>query len=75
MNQKNTNKNIQNGQQAKNKIKNQPNKGQVTACSCKKSHCLKKYCCCYAMGKECGEYCECVDCRNRYEDDEDMEEK
>lgn len=62
-------------QNSKNKVKNQLNKGQVVTCSCKKSHCLKKYCACFSSGKECGDYCECNDCRNRYEDDEDREEK
>lgn len=37
--------------------KNSKNSG--TTCSCKKSHCLKKYCCCFASGKECGPSCEC----------------
>ena len=26
-------------------------KNSTLACSCKKSHCLKKYCCCYSSGK------------------------
>ena len=45
------------------------------ACSCKKSHCLKKYCCCYSNGKECGPQCVCEECHNQYEEDEDKEEK
>ena len=45
------------------------------ACSCKKSHCLKKYCCCYSSGKECGPQCVCEECHNQYEEDEDKEEK
>lgn len=26
-------------------------------CSCKKSHCLKKYCACFAAGKKCSSDC------------------
>ena len=28
-------------------------------CTCKKSHCLKRYCKCFTEGKQCGESCLC----------------
>jgi hypothetical protein len=33
-------------------------------CSCRKSHCLKKYCECFQAGIFCGNTCRCKDCRN-----------
>jgi hypothetical protein len=33
-------------------------------CSCRKSHCLKKYCECFQAGIFCGHTCRCKDCRN-----------
>lgn len=33
-------------------------------CSCRKSHCLKKYCECFQAGIFCGTTCRCKDCRN-----------
>ena len=38
----------------------QPRKG----CRCRRSNCKKKYCDCYNMGFLCGEFCQCVDCKN-----------
>jgi hypothetical protein len=34
-------------------------------CNCTKSNCLKKYCECYKMGKECGNLCRCIGCLNK----------
>jgi hypothetical protein len=39
-------------------------------CTCKKSHCQKKYCLCFEKGIKCGEFCICLDCENK-DDDED----
>jgi len=33
-------------------------------CNCKKSKCLKLYCDCFALGRVCGEDCNCVGCHN-----------
>lgn len=34
-------------------------------CTCKKSKCVKKYCICFAKGRQCDvEKCKCVDCQN-----------
>ena len=33
-------------------------------CSCKKSHCVKKYCICYQNGKTCNANCKCYSCSN-----------
>ena len=43
-------------------------------CTCKKSHCQKKYCECHSAGIRCGPSCECVDCYNRDELDEKGED-
>jgi hypothetical protein len=42
-------------------------------CSCKKSHCLKKYCSCFINNKSCTESCSCEDCHNKY-DENDFED-
>ena len=34
-------------------------------CNCTKSNCLKKYCECYKLGKECGTLCRCIGCANK----------
>ena len=34
-------------------------------CNCTKSNCLKKYCECFKMGKECGNLCRCIGCLNK----------
>jgi protein lin-54 len=36
-----------------------------TACNCRKSACLKKYCECFRSGRQCGEGCQCHGCSNR----------
>ncbi|KAL4499728.1 hypothetical protein ABPG72_017268 [Tetrahymena utriculariae] len=33
-------------------------------CNCTRSGCLKKYCECYTLGVNCGEYCKCTQCKN-----------
>ena len=33
-------------------------------CSCKRSHCLKKYCECFQEGVNCGDHCKCEGCKN-----------
>ena len=33
-------------------------------CSCKKSHCVKRYCICYQNGKACNANCKCISCNN-----------
>ena len=33
-------------------------------CTCRKSHCNKKYCECYANGRKCSDGCMCDDCHN-----------
>lgn len=33
-------------------------------CNCRKTGCLKKYCCCYNNGEKCSEYCKCTECSN-----------
>lgn len=32
----------------------------LTFCTCKKSHCQKKYCLCFDKGIKCGEFCVCL---------------
>jgi hypothetical protein len=34
-------------------------------CTCKKNHCLKKYCVCFQRGAACGDGCHCRECHNR----------
>ena len=41
-------------------------------CTCKKTHCLKMYCECFAAGKKCGEECGCVACKNTTEHEESI---
>ena len=36
------------------------------SCSCRKSHCLMKYCECFEAKRRCGDDCKCLDCRNSY---------
>lgn len=58
-------KNSQSSKEAKKGVKfksTDPDKtqgGAILTCSCKKSHCLKKYCCCFAANKQCSQDCEC----------------
>lgn len=35
-------------------------------CNCRKSQCLKKYCCCFAVNVPC-KNCNCIDCQNTVE--------
>ena len=41
-------------------------------CTCKKTLCLKMYCECFSTGKECGEDCACVGCKNTAEFKEEI---
>lgn len=34
-------------------------------CNCTKSHCLKKYCECYKINRNCGSLCRCFECKNK----------
>ena len=43
---------------------------KLTFCTCKKSQCQKKYCLCFEKNVRCGEFCFCVDCQNREEEEE-----
>ena len=43
-------------------------------CSCKKSNCLKNYCDCFYYQVGCGPNCKCRDCKNRFEEGDDVEE-
>lgn len=36
-------------------------------CTCKRSHCLKRYCKCFTEGKPCGEVCLCENCHNKFD--------
>ena len=38
---------------------------QNMGCNCTKSHCLKKYCECFKMFRNCGSLCRCMDCQNK----------
>ena len=35
-----------------------------TGCNCKKTHCMKMYCECFAAGRACTEECACYNCEN-----------
>ena len=39
-------------------------KTYTNGCSCKRSHCQKKYCECFLMSRPCGDKCSCDDCKN-----------
>ena len=41
-------------------------------CKCKKSYCLKLYCECFADEKVCGPTCECINCRNKKGNEEEI---
>ena len=38
---------------------------QNMGCNCTKSHCLKKYCECFKMFRNCGSLCRCMECQNK----------
>lgn len=48
--------------------KTPPSKGRTKknfrGCNCRKSKCLKLYCDCFAMKRQCGLWCRCDDCHN-----------
>ena len=55
---------------------NDPLMRDLVFCTCKKSHCQKKYCLCYERGLKCGEFCVCIECDNKNpQDDEDFGEE
>ncbi len=39
-------------------------KKRKIGCTCKKTFCLKMYCECFSGGKQCGDDCACVNCKN-----------
>lgn len=41
-----------------------PGTPQQRGCGCRKSHCLKLYCDCFAVGKMCTSGCACIECLN-----------
>lgn len=41
-------------------------------CTCKKTNCLKMYCECFATGKDCGEDCACLTCKNNQDFKEEL---
>ena len=41
-----------------------PGNGVLTACSCRKTGCLKMYCVCFQMGRKCTPECTCQGCKN-----------
>lgn len=43
-------------------------------CTCKKSHCQKKYCQCFDKGIKCGDMCICIECKNIDEEAAFLEE-
>lgn len=43
-------------------------------CSCKKSTCLKDYCCCFYYGVGCGPRCKCKMCRNIIDEEDDIDQ-
>ena len=39
-------------------------KKRKIGCTCKKTFCLKMYCECFSQGKQCGDDCGCLNCKN-----------
>lgn len=46
------------------KLNENENNNEKVICTCSKSHCNKKYCECFKLGKKCGSKCRCLDCMN-----------
>lgn len=42
----------------------EPSGAELRTCTCKNSHCLKRYCVCFAANGMCGKRCSCWSCRN-----------
>lgn len=42
-------------------------------CNCRNSHCLKRYCECYAAGVQCSSKCKCISCQNGKPPGDDMD--
>ncbi len=40
-------------------------KEPVVGCNCKRSSCMRNYCCCFKRGGKCGSLCKCVNCSNQ----------
>lgn len=57
-------KNVKNMHYLKQIYANEPTMQNLVFCTCKKSHCQKKYCLCFEKGVLCGEYCGCLECEN-----------
>lgn len=43
-------------------------------CGCRRTHCLKLYCDCFAGGKDCSDDCECKGCHNNEDHKEERDE-
>jgi hypothetical protein len=52
----------------------QKNSKKKTGCTCKKTNCIKMYCECFSVGKECTPECACFGCYN-HGNHEDLPQK
>jgi Ni,Fe-hydrogenase maturation factor len=71
-------KNLKNLHYYKQVYAHDPSMQNLIFCTCKKSHCQKKYCLCFEKGVKCGQYCVCLECENQgneYVEDEAQEER